>query len=106
MPTIITSTGKTTSAPFDRRFGRAAWFCLFDEKTGEIRFVANKNKQAINDAGTKSAEEMMALKAGKVISGEFGSKAMDLLQKANIQLVILPDSDFTIQDIISKLEKK
>jgi len=35
MKTIITSTGNELSSQFDKRFGRAGWFCLYDEDTEE-----------------------------------------------------------------------
>lgn len=102
--TIITSSGNTINALFDRRFGRAAWFCLYDEENGEVSFHENENKDANGGAGTKTAEKMAELNIQKVISGDFGPKAKDLLDKLNIQMVILQDDNLTIQDIISRIK--
>ncbi len=104
MKTIITSSGNTVSASFDKRFGRAAWFCLYDEKTGETEFIENENVNSSNGAGTKAAEKAVELNVKKVISGDFGPKAKDLLEKFNIQMVILQDDDLTIENIIVKLK--
>ena len=43
MKTVITSSGNTIQSNFDRRFGRAAWFCLYDEETGQTEFIENEN---------------------------------------------------------------
>lgn len=104
MKTIITSSGKTTTAAFDKRFGRAAWFCIYDEQTGETEFIENVNLNASNGAGTKAAEKAVELQVKKIISGDFGPKAKDLLDKFEIQMVILRDDNLTIENIISKLK--
>ena len=86
-------------------FGRAQWFCVLDEATGETSFIENTNLNATQGAGTKTAETMVELKAEKVISGDFGPKAKDILDKFNIQMVILDESDITIEAIIAKIKK-
>ena len=106
MRTIISSTGNRLDSRFDLRFGRAGWFCLFDEETGDISFVENEFKNEIQGAGRKVVEKVVGLGADKVISGDFGPKAKDLLNRFNIQMIILPDEDQTIEHIISKLKKE
>ncbi|VAX22843.1 hypothetical protein MNBD_IGNAVI01-2104 [hydrothermal vent metagenome] len=104
MKIIVTSTGKQLSSPFDLRFGRAAYLCLYDEKTGEINFIENKNAETNAGVGIQTAEKMAELGVGKVISGDFGPKAKSLLDKFNIQMVVLQNGNNTIQDIINKLK--
>ena len=41
----------------------------------------------------------------KRASGDFGPKAKDLLEKLNIQMVIIQEDDLTVGDIIDKLKK-
>ena len=41
---------------------------------------------------------------GKVISGDFGPKAKDLLDKFNVQMVILQEADMNIGAVIEKLQ--
>ncbi len=103
MKTVITSSGNSVSSVFDRRFGRAAWFCLYDEDTREVSFHENENVAASNGAGTKAAEKLVSLGVGKAISGDFGPKAKDLLDKFDIQMVIIQDDDITVEAIIKKL---
>lgn len=104
MKTVITSTGDRENSLFDLRFGRAEWFCIYNDETGDIDFVNNENKSAQGGAGTKAAEKMVELGVTKVISGDFGPKAKDLLDKFKIQMVILKDDSSVIEEIISKLK--
>ena len=104
MKTVITSSGSDITSKFDKRFGRAAWFCLFDKESGETTFHVNENVNANQGAGVKAAEKMVELGVNKVISGDFGPKAKDMLDKFNIQMVIIQDAESAVQDIINKLK--
>ena len=44
------------------------------------------------------------LGANQVISGHFGPKAIDLLERLNIQMVTLEENELLVVDIIKKLE--
>ncbi|NLX72320.1 MAG: dinitrogenase iron-molybdenum cofactor biosynthesis protein [Bacteroidales bacterium] len=103
MKTVITVTGNTTASPFDKRFGRAAWFCLFDDASGQIEFLENKYANVNGGAGTKVAEMMVELGVQKVISGDFGPKAKDLLEKFEVQMVIVQD-DLSVEHLLEKLK--
>ena len=106
MKTVITAAGNAISAQFDKRFGRAAWFCVYDEATQDISFLDNANVSASNGAGTKASERMVELGIEKVISGDFGPKAKELLDKFDVQMVILQDDGLSVGDIIEKLKGK
>lgn len=105
MKTVITSAGDQLTAAFDKRFGRASWFCLFDDETKETKFFVNEHENANNGAGTKAAETMVNLGAKKVISGDFGPKAKELLEQFNIQMVILSDNGLSIASVIDKISR-
>ena len=102
--TVITSSGNDQLSIFDKRFGRAAWFCLYDEENGNTEFYENEHKDASGGAGTKAAEKMIGLGTEKVISGDFGPKAKELLDKFSVQMVIIQDENITIKDVISKIK--
>ncbi len=103
MKTLITSTGGSPDAAFDKRYGRAAWFCLLDEESGKTDFFENEHVNATGGAGTKAAEKTVELGAQKVISGDFGPKAKDLLGKFNVQMVIIEEDDLKVQEIIERI---
>jgi len=103
MKTVITSRGNNKKSEFDQRFGRAGWFCLWDDESGRISFIRNEQAEAAGGAGVKAAEKMVELGVRKVISGDFGPKAKDLLEKFNIQMVIIDDNNQLIKEIISRI---
>lgn len=104
MKTLISSEGNNLKSSFDLRFGRASWFCLVDDKSGDTLFYENEFKEANHGAGGKVVEKAIELGVTRVISGDFGPKAKDLLEKFKIQMVILPDNNRNIKDIIAKLK--
>jgi predicted Fe-Mo cluster-binding NifX family protein len=104
MKTIISSNGNKPDSGFDLRFGRAAWFCLLDEESGETSFHENEYKDALHGAGTKVVEKVIELGATRVISGDFGPKAKELLEKFNIQMVLLSDDSKSVHDIIKSIK--
>jgi predicted Fe-Mo cluster-binding NifX family protein len=104
MKTIITSTGNTTGAQFDLRFGRAAWFCLYDDETGKTTFHENKALNNGHGAGQMAAEQAFELGAAKVISGDFGPTAKDVLDRLKIQMVIIDNDNQTVGEVIKNLK--
>jgi predicted Fe-Mo cluster-binding NifX family protein len=104
MKTIISSKGNKLDSEFDLRFGRAEWFCLLDEKTGNTSFHENEHKDANHGAGTRVVEKVIGLGATRVISGDFGPKAKELLEKFNIQMVLISDDSRSIADIIKSIK--
>lgn len=104
MKTLISSTGNHLDSGFDLRFGRAGWFCLLNEETGETSFYENEHREAAQGAGTKAVEKLVELGATRVISGDFGPKAKELLEKFNIQMVLLSDDSKSIADIIDSIK--
>lgn len=103
MKTVITASGNNIISDFDKRFGRSAWFCVFDNETNSYCFYENQNIDAEIGAGLLTAKRMAELGAKQVISGDFGLKAKEILDKLNIQIIILADDDLTIEEIIQKL---
>lgn len=105
MITIITSTGDSLTSRFDLRFGRAAWFCIFDENSGVTEFIENSAGSEMNGTGVKAAEIAAAKGARKIISGDFGPKARDLLEQLKIQMVILQDNELSVGEIIDRITR-
>lgn len=104
MKTVITSKGNTLDSAFDLRFGRGAFFCIYDHAEKTTEFVQNRYKDAQGGAGTKVAEQMVELEVTQVISGDFGPKAKELLEKFNIQMIAIQDEEATIASIIEKIK--
>lgn len=105
MKTIITSTGNTVESKFDLRFGRAGWFCVYDRETDTSNFIENSFKNTNGGAGTKTSEMAAELGAAQVISGDFGPKAKTMLEKFKIQMIIIDETNLSVQEVIHKLNK-
>lgn len=104
MKIVITATKNDLNAPFDLRFGRCAYFCLYDQEKDQVVFIENEYANAANAAGTKAAERLIELSVEKVISGDFGPKAKELLDRFNMQMIILPDNGQTVADILKNFK--
>lgn len=104
LKTIITSSGNETTAYFDKRFGRAAWFCVYDAENDHTTFIENIHLNDEYEAGIKAAELAMDKKVNRVISGHFGTKVIHLLDKNSIQMVIPGNTDLQVADIITQLK--
>ncbi len=104
MKIIITSEGDLLQSGFDSRFGRCAWFCLYDTETRFTEFLKNEHSQANGGAGTKTAEMVAELGAERIISGDFGPKAKNVLDQLKIQMVIPDNSACTVEEVIERLE--
>ncbi len=68
-----------------------------------MKAVQNKSNNASNGAGTKVSEKMIELGVEKVVSGDFGPKAKELLEKFNIQLVVVENQGQMIGDMVKKM---
>jgi len=106
MKTVITSQGSDLRSPFDLRFGRGAYFCIYDDETKESTFIKNDFADAQGGAGTKASEKIIELGVTKVISGDFGPKAKELLNQFNIQMIILDVEEKKIAEIIELMSNK
>ncbi|MEZ5071592.1 MAG: NifB/NifX family molybdenum-iron cluster-binding protein [Bacteroidales bacterium] len=104
MKTVISAKGNSKNDLFDPRFGRAAWFCILDAESGETRFEQNEQTEADSGAGVKVAERMVELGVTRVISGHFGPKAKDLLEKFSIQMVVIDDEQQKISELIERIK--
>jgi len=105
MKTAITSAGNNLQSSFDLRFGRTGWLCIYDNENQEVNFIENSNKNQNGGAGTKTAEKIAELGVERVISGDFGPKAKDLLEKLKIQMIILNAENKTIQEVLTSIKK-
>lgn len=106
MKVAITSTGNTLDSIIDSRFGRCAFFVIYDTESKSTEFVPNQNKENVEGAGPASVQFVASRGVGKVVSGEFGAKVKSLFDSLKVQLIVLSDSDKTIRSIIDLLNHK
>ncbi|MGQ9846892.1 MAG: NifB/NifX family molybdenum-iron cluster-binding protein [Bacteroidales bacterium] len=103
MKVAITSTGNTLESTIDQRFGRCAYFVIYDTETKAIEFIPNPNKDAEEGAGPASVQFIASHNVSKIVSGEFGMKIKSLLDSLKIQMIVLKEPEKKIKEIIEML---
>ncbi len=101
----ITATENSLNASIDQRFGRCAWFAIYDTQTMACEFIPNPNKEVAEGAGPASVQLIACHNVDKVVSGEFGLKIKPLFDSLKIQMIVIKDSDKTVQNIIETLKQ-
>lgn len=103
MKIAISSTGDSIESTIDQRFGRCAYFVIYETDNGTLEFLTNPNKDAEINAGTASVQLVASKNVCKIISGEFGIKIKSLLDSLKIQMIIIKDPEKRVKDIIEML---
>jgi predicted Fe-Mo cluster-binding NifX family protein len=105
MKVAITSTGNSLESTIDQRFGRCAFFVIYDTETGGVEILPNPNRDAQEGAGPASVQLVASRDVRKIISGEFGVKIKSLLDSLRIQMVVYKEPEKTVQSVIDMLKK-
>ncbi len=79
MKIAVSAAGSNMDSAVDERFGRCAFFVVFDENNGETRAISNDGVSAAEGAGIKSAGLMLRNHVDVVLTGRVGPKAMQAL---------------------------
>lgn len=103
MKVAITSTGNTLESTIDKRFGRCAYFVVYDTENKAMEFIPNQNKDKEEGAGPASVQLVASRNVNKLVSGEFGIKIKPLLDSLKIQMIVIKDPEKTIKDVIEML---
>lgn len=103
MKVAITSIGNTLESTIDQRFGRCAYFVIYDTENKAIEFIPNPNKDSEEGAGPASVQLVASRNVNKIVSGEFGIKIKSLLDSLKIQMIVLKEPEKKIKDIIEML---
>ncbi len=83
----VTSLGDDSGSPVDARFGRAAWFLLYDDQAQSWEAVENsQGQQALQGAGIQAAQQMATRGVEVLITGTTGPKAQQALKAAGIRI--------------------
>lgn len=87
MKLAITTSGRSTEAPLDPRFGRAPRFLVFDTDTNAFDVVDNRaGLEAAQGAGIQAAETLARLGVQCVVTGHCGPNALRALGHARIEV--------------------
>lgn len=103
MKVAITSTGNTLDSKLDQRFGRCAFFVIYNTETKAMEYIPNPNIDAQEGAGPASVQLVASRGVNQIISGEFGIKIKSLLDSLKIQMIVYKEPEKKIADIIKML---
>lgn len=106
MKIAITSTGQSLESKLDQRFGRCAYFVIYDTETDGVETLPNPNRDAEEGAGPASVRLVASKEVKKIVSGEFGGKIKSLLDSLNIQMIVYKEPEKTVQSVIDMLKKQ
>jgi len=105
MKIAISSNGNSLESMLDERFGRCAYFVVYDTESKAMEFIPNPNKDVEEGAGTASVHLVASRNVSKIIAGEFGMKIKSLMDSLKIQMIIPGDADLQIKTIIEILKQ-
>jgi predicted Fe-Mo cluster-binding NifX family protein len=89
MKVAFTTLGTDMSAPLDPRFGRAAYFVIYDLENGTFEAVENhRNLNAVQGAGVQAASAVARLGAENLVTGHCGPKAFSVLDAAGVRIYL------------------
>ncbi len=90
MKVLVTSQGPTVDALADERFGRAAYFVIFDGQSAEPKIMKNPGFSSDHGAGVVASQSVAEEQVDVVITGHLGPNAVNSLQAAGITAYRLP----------------
>ncbi|MBN2513628.1 MAG: DUF134 domain-containing protein [Sedimentisphaerales bacterium] len=91
MKIVICAQANSPQAAIDNRFGRTAFWAIYDEQTRQYEFIANQqNMQAAQGAGIQAAQTVLDADGGILIACNVGPKAMAVLQAGGVQVFQAP----------------
>lgn len=104
MRVAITSMDDNIESMMNPRFGRCAFFAIYDTVSHQIEIVPNPAKDASGGAGPAAVQFIAQKKVDKVISGDFGNKIKPLFEKLHIEMQIETNQDLSIVNILKQLK--
>lgn len=82
----ICSAGSSPSSMVDERFGRCAYFMIWDPETKEYTSMANTGTESAHGAGTGAVQELLENKIGVILSQRMGPKAFAALKQTDVKI--------------------
>ncbi len=105
MKIVISTQTNSAEGPFDPRFGRAAYFCIYDTETESWQAHDNQAIQATGGAGVQASQFIAQKGAQVAISGDFGPNAYMTLSAAGIQMFLAPAGEnVTAQELLARYQ--
>jgi predicted Fe-Mo cluster-binding NifX family protein len=85
MKIAITSSGDNLDSQMDPRFGRCQYFVIVDPDTMDFKAMPNESAMASGGAGIQAAQTIVNAGINKLITGNVGPNAFEVLSAAGIE---------------------
>ena len=85
MKIAITAQGETLDSPLDPRFGRCAFFLIFDDSQKSVQVVPNAAVGAAHGAGITAAQKVLEIGVQVVLTGNLGPNAFNVLMQGGVK---------------------
>ena len=88
MNICLTAIANTLNSQIDSRFGRCNYFIILDPEKANFKPIKNELTEASERAGVLAVQVLVDNKVKHVITGNVGSRAMQALKNAGIEVSI------------------
>ncbi len=85
MRILLSAQGDNKESLVDQRFGRAAYYVIYDDQTNEYSSVENQGKLENSGAGVKASQFVLEQGVDCVITGSLGPKSFMIIQDAGLK---------------------
>lgn len=106
MKIAIASRSMSTDSEVDKQFGKCAYLWIYNDDTGHSEVFENPGRSENCCVGEIILKELKSRNVKRIIAGDFGSNMQQLLNRDQIQMIIYPDSQTTVNQIMGLLSKK
>ena len=103
MKIVVTSAGENKESIMDPRFGRAAFFAVYDSEEGTYEMIDNSANLVAGGAGIRAGQTMDDNNVDAVITGNVGPNAMNVLKVSGIK--IYRGENISVEENIDKFNK-
>jgi len=86
----ITVKENNINSPLEDCFGKTKYFCFVEDDPKNIEFVLNPGNNILKHSGQKAVNYLQSKGVSSVLSKNFGMTVKKMLDKHNIQTIIVP----------------
>lgn len=90
MRIAISASGKDANAQLDPRFGRCAFFAIYDNEKKEWSFLPNRGSIEGSGAGIKAAQSLLEQNVDVILTGNLGPNASRIIGASGTKVYALP----------------
>lgn len=105
MKTAITAFDSSFDSRVDDHFARCNYFVIYDHNCGSVEFLPNPYKNICRDAGKEVIDMLNSRGVKKIVSADFGQIAKQLLDILLIQMIVVKNKKWTVNEIIQLLKR-